>query len=1092
MNNDTQSSFGFDIAVVGMSCCLPKARSIEEFWENIATGRECISFFSEEELLGKGVDENLVKNPYYVKAGAVLDDIEMFDAAFFGYSPREAQVMDPQHRLFLETCWNAWEDAGYTSGNDNGLVGVFGSATMNTYILNNLMSHPSLMKSLGHLQMMVGNDKDFLTTRVSYQLNFKGPSYAVQTACSSSLTAIHVACNSLLSGECEMALAGGSSVRFPFGEGYMYFEGGTSSPDGHCYAFDARAKGSVVGNGAGVVVLKRLSKAIQDQDHIYGVIKGSAVANDGGDKSAFATPSHEGQARAISSALAIADVPAETIGYVEAHGTGTLIGDPIEFLGLKQAYESFTDKKQFICLGSTKPNIGHLDAAAGVCGLIKVLLCTKNKKIPPLVNFEIPNPDLDVKNSPFYFNTQIKDWDPEGGICRAGVTGIGLGGANAHIIVEQPPVCKLASADRTIQLIPISAKTESSLKRLALNLSKHLENNPEVPLADTAFTMQMGRKKCIFRHFVVGASIEDISNKLWHIGNNIELKHEQYLYESTSVVFMFPGHGSQNIDMLEELYYKEPLVKKTADQCLDLIETSVRRKLEKALLPKAPEDKEVRNQLLCQTEVAQLSLFIVDYVLAKLFEQWGIHASFMIGHDVGEFVAACLAKVFSLEDALKIIRTRGALMGSLHTGKMVSVHVTEKEAAQYQTDRCNIAYINGPNRFVFSGDNQVIKELMTKLSAKQVPFYELNTSHAFHSYMMDDILDEFRECVSRAALQNPSKPFVSNVSGDLITPEEATSPNYWARHLRNTVYFGKGIKSILKNKASIFLEIGPGDVLNHLVKHVEGSLAKEGLKGFRVLSTCPRNEVHLSLQESLVSAVGSLWQEGVEIDWKAFHFHQRSRVSLPTYPFEKKRFWIDPKDTQKEVLSTIEARPIDTSIAQKNVTYQVQIADLTEALRRFFRSFGNHSIQFTTCAKSMPFSKAAQVGVSPSQVSCSQSHGVTDQVMRMIRDVSGVDALSQDQDLKKLGMHSLMLTQLLSRLRDAFSIEITMQELFEATKIKDLVCLVEKHTGSKKAATDTAQFGISQCDEDVNELVEALKGLPEAQIEQLLKSKIED
>ncbi|WNG36171.1 SDR family oxidoreductase [Archangium violaceum] len=877
------------IAIVGLAAHLPGSRTIAEFWKNLRDGVESISFFTDEELIESGIDPTLVRAPNYIKACGILGDTDQFDAAFFGLNPREAALMDPQHRVFLQCAWEAMETAGYSPERQPGRTGVFGGMSMNTYLLTNVYPHLSHVASVESLQASIGNDKDALTTEVAYRLNLKGPAVTIQSSSSTSLTAIHYACQSLLNYECDMALAGGVSIHFPEKQGYLYYEGGTTSPDGHCRPFDAKAQGFVSGHGAGVVALRRLADAVAAGDTIYAVVKATAVNNDGSQKVSYMAPSVEGQAEVVSLAQALAGVEPDSIGYVECHGTATLMGDPIELSALTQAFRAGTDKKGFCAIGSVKSNIGHLDSAAGAVGVIKAALALHHKQIPPTLHFESPNPAIDFANSPFYVNTKLSEW-PEGETPRrAGVTSLGMGGTNAHAILEEAPVLPATDKPRRpAHVVMLSARSEASLEAATDRLVSQLRENPELNLADVAYTLQLGRKRFARRRIVVGHTLADVTEALASrdparvFGSGQET-------EGRPVMFMFSGQGAQYVDMGRHLYESEPLFRAEIDACAKKLEKHLGFDLRTVLYP--PEaQREAATERLKQTSLTQPALFVVEYALAKLWMSWGVKPQAMMGHSIGEYVAACLAGVFSLDDALALVAARGRLMQQMPAGSMLAVPMTEAQVLPLLGEQLSLAAVNSPETCVVAGPTAAIDALVEKLTAQGVTTTRLHTSHAFHSSMMDPILDTFREQVRRVARQVPQLPYLSNVTGKWITAEEATSPDYWAKHLRQAVRFADGLGELLKEADAILLEVGPGQTLVTLARQHPA----KGAQHVFINSLRHPREQKADL-DFLLGALGRLWLAGVEPDWDAFYGDEkRRRVALPTAPFERQRHWVDP------------------------------------------------------------------------------------------------------------------------------------------------------------------------------------------------------
>ena len=889
------------IAIIGMTCRLPGANDIDEYWQKLRNGVECISFFSDEELLAAGVDPVLLANPDYVKAAGVIDDIDQFDASFFGFSPREAEATDPQHRVFIECAWTAIEDAGYNPETYEGAIGVFAGVGQNNYLLENLLSNPDILESVGPIQTSIGNNKDFVPTRVSYKLNLKGPSLNIQTACSTSLVATHMACQSLLSGECDMALAGGASITALKKQGYLYQQAGIYSSDGHCKAFDADANGMVGSNGVAVILLKRLDEAVEDGDSIYAVIRGSAINNDGSAKVGITAPSVEGQSQVIAEALAIADVEPETITYVETHGTGTNLGDPIEVAALTNAFKSMTSKKGYCGIGSVKTNIGHTDAAAGCAGIIKTALSLQHSEIPPSINFERPNPEIDFANSPFYVNHRLQAWESTEYPLRAGVSAFGIGGTNAHVILEQAPQPEASSDSRSWQLLMLSARTAKALDEASENLLNYLETHLEQNLADIAYTLTVGRKTFDNKRILVCQDLNDAREVLQTkaSGRLFTLKQDQ---ENRPVAFMFSGQGAQYANMLADLYQSETIFRKHLDACAEGLLTHIEVDIRTLIFPEAGQEEVVAEQL-AQTHFTQPALFAIEFSLAQLWMSWGVQPLAMIGHSLGEYVAACIAEVMTLADALELVAMRGRLMMMVAgDGAMLAVHKPEQEVEKYLDESLSLAAVNAPDRCVISGPTKAIEQLERELQNNDEPCARLHTSHAFHSSMMDPIVEQFVQAVSEVKLNKPQLPFISCTTGTWITDEEATDPEYWGRHIRQGVRFSDGVRELLSVKQHVLLEVGPGTTLTSLAKMQSDMGAPPSV----VASTRHPREKRSDV-EVILGALGKLWQAGASIDWSAFYSGQhRKRLHLPTYPFQRRRYWIEPG---KHSLDTVKKNP---------------------------------------------------------------------------------------------------------------------------------------------------------------------------------------
>ncbi len=888
------------IAVIGMAGRFPGANDIDEFWQNLRDGVESITFFSDEELAAAGVDPELLSQPNYVKANGVLNDIESFDAAFFGMTPREVQVMDPQHRLLLECTWIALEQSGYDALTYDGRIGLFAGACMSTYLQKNLLTNPDLLKLMDfdlvqqQDKISQGNDRDYLTTRISYKLGLTGPSVSVNTVCSTSLVAVHLACQSLLNYQCDIALAGGASIQVSQEEGYLYKEGSITSPDGHCRAFDANAQGTIFGNGVGMVALKRLEDAIADGDYIYAVIKGTAINNDGALKVSYTAPSVEGQAAAIAEAQAVAGVDPATITYIEAHGTGTALGDPIEMTALNQVFQASTDKKQFCAIGTVKTNIGHLNRAAGIAGSIKTILALQHKQIPPSLHYKSPNPAIDFANSPFFVNTQLRDWETDGIPRRAGLSSFGFGGTNAHMVLEEAPQITPSGPSQPPYLLVLSAKTEPALQAATQNLSEYLKQHPDVNLADVAYTLQVGRRSFKYRRTVVCQNREDAIAAL----ASLDSKRVSTAAASSDrpVVFMFSGQGSQYVNMARELYDTEPVFRQEVDRACDILQPHLGLDLRHILYPSA-DDISAATEQLKQTSITQPALFVIEYAVAQLWMSWGVQPQATIGHSIGEYVAACIAGVFSLEDALALVAARGKLMQQLPAGTMLAVPLTEAQVQPFLTSELSLAVINGPSRCVISGTAAAIEGLEQQLAAADVEGRRLHTSHAFHSHMMEPILEPFTALVQNITLNAPQLPYVSNVTGTWITDEQATDPRYWATHLRQTVRFAEGVQQFFAEPDQILLEVGPGRTLSTLaLQHPQKPSEQVVLTSVRHPQDSPGDRAFL------LTTLGKLWLMGTSIEWSNFYVNeQRHRLPLPTYPFQKQWYWIEAGNPEQQV-----------------------------------------------------------------------------------------------------------------------------------------------------------------------------------------------
>jgi amino acid adenylation domain-containing protein len=867
----------------------PGASNISEFWRNLRDGVESIRSLSDAELLAAGVSPEELASPDYVKRASVLDDVPMFDASFFGLSPRDASIMDPQHRHFLECAWEALEDAGHPPQSFDGSIGVFAGSGMNTYLIYNLLANRRLLGSTGLFQLkQTGNDKDVLATRVSYQLDLRGPSINVQTACSTSLVAVHLACQSLLNCECDLALAGGVTIEIPHGQGYIYREGEILSRDGHCRSFDATSSGTVFGSGLGIVVLRRLEDALADRDNIRAVILGSAINNDGARKVGYLAPSVEGQTEVIAEALNFAGIDAADISYVETHGTGTVVGDPIEVRALTQAFRKSTARSGYCGIGSLKTNVGHLDAAAGVAGLMKTVLTLEHRQMPASLHFQNLNPHVELNGSPFFVNGQLSDWPSAGSPRRAGVTSLGIGGTNAHVVLEEAPAPVESQRTKPYQLLVVSAKTDGAVERALTNLATHVHAHPEQRLADVAFTCQIGRHAFSHRRALV---VEDTREAASAIAEGERKFFASGLASKTapSVVFMFSGQGSQYVNMGRNLYENETIFHETLDFCAQQLMEPLALDLRQALYP-PEEEKDAAAETLNQTWLTQPALFSIEYALARWWMSLGVEPAAMVGHSIGEYVAACLAGVVSLEDALAIAAFRGRLMYDLPSGSMLAVPLASSDL--HLNGTLCLAAVNNPSLCVVSGPTPEIAALEESLAKQSVSCRRLLTSHAFHSEMMDPILGAFEGRLQSVELKPPHISYLSNVSGTWIKPEEATDPNYWARHLRKTVRFSDCLAELFREPGRILIEAGPGNALTFLAGQQAGPTAKafQSLPHPREATTDLRCALH---------TLGQAWASGVSVDWPKLHpSGSVHRVPLPTYPFEHSKYWIEPDKVQ--------------------------------------------------------------------------------------------------------------------------------------------------------------------------------------------------
>ncbi len=973
----------FDIAVIGMACRFPDAGDTEAFWHNLEEGRESVK------PLGGLPPEG--KEPGYVHAGSVLEGIDLFDADFFGFSPREAALLDPQQRLFLEIAWESLEHAGYDPERYDGAIGVFAGAGFNHYLTNNLLKGRQSKSGAEGFLLQISNACDNLATRISYKLNLKGPSLSIQTACSTSLVAVHYACQSLLNSEADMALAGGVTLRVPQEVGYIHEKGMIHSEDGHCRPFSDQASGTVFGSGAGAVVLKRLREAERDGDTIHAVIKGSAVNNDGGAKVGYTAPSSKGQADVLSSALTFADVPPESATQIEAHGTGTSLGDPIEFEALNRVYNSGTPG--FRCaLGAVKGNLGHLENAAGIASLIKMVLSLKHKVLVPSINYERPNPHISFDDSPFYVNTGLKAWIPQGSFPRrGGVSSFGIGGTNCHLILEEYPMPHRSEDGEGVSLFPLSARSRSALKAMVEELAEFVKKRPSLSPGDVAGTLAWGRAVFNTRLAVAAGSRDELIRALDKVAASPGEVGKKPL-EEPDVVFMFPGQGAQYVRMAKEVYDREAVFRDTLDTCADILVARGAEDPRSILFP-GDGDPETHAVRINRTLHTQPLLFCVEYALAQLWMSWGIRPAAMVGHSVGEYVAACLAGVFSLEDALSLIHARAAFIDSMPEGSMIAVSGGEAEVASLLPEELAIAAVNGPGLCVVSGEADAVAAFREVLDQSGLASSLLHTSHAYHSRMMAPARDRFFSVVSEKTIHPPTMPVMSNVSGTLLTEAQATDPVYWAEHITSAVQFSSAISELKEKKNRVFLEVGPGTTLCRLVKSHDHTL--------NTVASLPHPDDETPSDVCLVGAAGALWVLGVDLN----HGHVCSgrpftRVPLPTYPFERKRYWVDPLEGAEGALD------------------DVVIADGTT---------GDDN--------------------DPETLESIYENKEEEGLARLFGRALGINAPGRHDNFFELGGHSLLATQLLARINREFQAEIALTDFFKAATIAGLAELLASSAG---------------------------------------------
>ncbi|REG22604.1 amino acid adenylation domain-containing protein [Archangium gephyra] len=964
------SEGGQAVAIIGMAGQFPGAANLEEFWHNLAAGVESLTRASDEALAEAGVPPALSGHPGYVRAKGVLEGAELFDAEFFGFTPREAQQMDPQQRRFLECAWEALEDAGYPPRTHGASVGVFATSSATTY--QPLLSSDAPADTW---QLKLGLESDFLATRVSYKLDLRGPGLTVRTGCSGSLVAVHLACRGVLSGECDLALAGGVSISVPLAGGYLYQPGMILSPDGHCRAFDARASGTVRGNGVGAVVLKRLDRALADGDTIHAVIRGSAVNNDGSGKIGYTAPGLAGQAEVITRAQEAAGVQPHEVSFVETHGTGTQLGDPIEVAALARAFQRGTGPRGNCALGATKPNIGHLDAAAGIAGLLKTVLSLRHRQLPPVVHFEQPNPGLGLDATPFFINARLSDWTPPEGLPRlAGVSSFGIGGTNAHVVVEEAPARPAGESTEGWRVLPLSARGDAALATAVRRLGESLSGRAELSLADVAHTLQRGRTAFERRTALVCRDLPGAVRGLERLARALE-QGERTPGEARGreVAFLFPGQGAQYPGMGRALHAAHAVFRDEVDRCAGLLQPHLGLDVRELLL------QEDSSERIHQTEFAQPCLFVLEYALARLWMSLGLKPKAMLGHSLGEYVAACLAGVFPLEDALRLIHVRGRLMQAAPAGAMLAIGMEPGALRPLLDEHLGIAVYNAPALTVVAGPLEAISRLERRLAASGTVCRRLRTSHGYHSALMEPVLAPFAEQLRRVRLSAPTIPFVSNVTGTWITEAQAMDPDYWVQHLRQPVRFADGVASLLEGAERLLVEVGPGQALGGLVRQCPGFGESHA-----VLSSLPLRGLPVEDAEFFLSQVGEAWSGGAPIDWSGLNPGERGRrVPLPTYPFERQRYWTD------QAASSPSPAPAPARAVEEG--------DPTQAA-----------------------------------------------LMELWSELLGIREVGPHQDFFDLGGHSLLAVQLGARIREAFRIDFPQQRLLEHRTIARLTSFIQE------------------------------------------------
>jgi phthiocerol/phenolphthiocerol synthesis type-I polyketide synthase E len=990
-----------DIAIIGMAGKFPKSPNKEIFWERIMNGEVLSQFYTNEELAELGVEQRILEDKSFVKVDGLLENSESFDYSFFGYTKNEASLMDPQIRILHEQVWLALEDANCTESFKK-KIGLFLSASDNF----NWRAYSMVAKNEGVNPFLLGkiSDKNFISSLISYSLNLKGPSYYLDTACSSSLVSVHLACRALLMKECSVAIAGGISVRSTTGKGYFYQEGMISSKDGYCKAFDAESSGTIGGEGAGVVVLKRLEDALNDNDHIYSVIKASAVNNDGRRKVGYAAPSITGQSECVKMAHKIAGISANQVSYIEAHGTGTKLGDSIEIEALNKAFDYDTEHK--CAIGSVKTNMGHLDAAAGIAGLIKTTLAIKNELIPASLHYNRPNPEVNFESGPFYVNTKLKKWINDGEKpLYAGVSSFGIGGTNAHVILEEflKSKRKTKTSSRPYQLLLYSAKTSSAKERFRKKLHTFISRNTEIHFPNLCYSLSVGRKSFRYRDFIVCRENNEAVRQLCNKGGNTFPENNEN--RNKNVVFMFSGQGSQYFEMAKEIYEEEGYFRSVMDEGFQILLDKTGEDYSEIIGYKNSEF--VDQNAINNTRYTQPLLFLIEYAFARLLLHWGISPNRMIGHSLGEYVAACISGVFSFKDGVSLVVKRAQLMCEVSEGTMVAVGAPANIVRDFLSTDLSVAAINTINSCVVSGNHKSMSALMDVLSKKEVVYSKLKTSHAFHSQMMNDVVGEFEKELSGIKLSSPKIPFISNLSGKEILTEEAISWEYWKRHLIETVNFSDGLTGLLKYGNSIFIEVGPGKTLSTFLKQ-----HKDYNSNSISISVLRHAKEKSDDNQILTNALGQLWCHGIDIDWGTYYENDtRSKISAPSYSFEKTDLPVRV-DPFKDLAATQQSHEGMLDSNKKNGTNE-----------------WNEKIHIERSEFTAKFSEP--------------STETERKLSQIFEEFFGVTNVGINDDFFELGGDSLKAMTLVKQIHKFFDIEVDITDFFQYGTIKKLARIID-------------------------------------------------
>ncbi|MFF9011039.1 beta-ketoacyl synthase N-terminal-like domain-containing protein [Streptomyces goshikiensis] len=981
------------VAVIGMSLRLPGANTPGEFWRNVASGTRSTTRFTADQLAEAGVPESEYSHPDYVPVRGVIAGAEEFDAELFGLSAREAQITDPQQRKFLECAYEALETAGYGRQAEGCRVGVFAGTGSNTYLIRHVLPNIDLVNALGETALLVASEKDHVATRTAHRLDLHGPAVTMQTSCSTSLVTVHMAVQSLLRGEADIMLAGGSSIYFPQSSGYLFSPHDIASPDGECRAFDSAAAGTVFGNGVAVVALKRLDAALRDRDVIHAVIRGSAINNDGSRKVGYTAPSVAGQAAAVRSAYAAAGVSADTVTYVETHGTATEIGDSIEVEALREAFRHDTDRTGFCALGTLKPNIGHVDSAAGVAGLIKAVLALRHRQLPPSINVTEPNPDLKLETSPFYINDALRSWPAQDGPRRAGVSAFGLGGTNAHVLLEEAPSPAPRPHDLSApRLFPVSGRTESAAHEAAVRIRGAVADTPELQVADVAFTLQEGRLALPFRAAVVASDREELQREL-------TTTLARAAQRSTSVGFMFSGQGSQWPGMAASAYHAFPVFRDVMDECAEWLMPSLSLDI-RTLACEVPGDAARVQRRLDDSLITQPVLFSVQYALAELLRSWGLEPKVLVGHSAGEYVAARVAGAISLPDTLKLVVARARLMNEFGFGAMTAVLADEATVTSLLTPGVSIAAINTPTSLVVSGLPKDVSVFETELTAREVKHRRLSIPFAAHSCAMDPALEGMRRAAAEIEYHPLRTPVISTLTGARMDQAVGFSADYWVRHLRHTVRFGEAATQLVAMRNPVLIEVGPGHALAHLVRQIAGT------KPVTAIATLPGREDPGDALRAVLQSAGEAWTAGAQLDWSALRSEDEGRrTPLPGYPFQPRRLWLDAPAPQQPAAARTTVPPMESGSGTGEPTP-------TEA----------------------PTSAPAP----------DEAGDVEQRVADTWKELLGVSEVGSEDNFFALGGDSLLMVRLIAKLRTNFGVSIPLRVIAAMPTLRMVTQLVTR------------------------------------------------